>query len=92
MACSRGCCETQAAHYRSIEISATFRTVDPDVKFAKDNAAYRTLRKQGYQPKTIAGASDAQNRAASKWELETGQLLANNDARKITEEVVEALK
>lgn len=92
MTCSRGCCESQAQHYRSIEISSTFRTVDPDVKFAKDNSAYRELRKQGYQPKTIAGAADAQDRAQSKWELETGQKLPNKDARKITEEVVEALK
>jgi len=41
-------------------------------KMHKDVAAYRRLRKNGLQPKTVEGSASLEARADSKWEVETG--------------------
>jgi hypothetical protein len=38
----------------------------------KDAAAYKRLRKDGLQPKSVKGAASLEMRAGSKWEVETG--------------------
>jgi len=43
-----------------------------------DVAAYKRLRKDGLQPKTVKGAAALESRAVSKWEVETGQNLGGN--------------
>jgi hypothetical protein len=43
-----------------------------------DVAAYKRLRKDGLQPKTVRGAAALESRAVSKWEVETGQNLGGN--------------
>ena len=40
-----------------------------------DVAAYKRLRKDGTQPKTVKGAAALESRAVSKWEIETGTSL-----------------
>lgn len=44
----------------------------------KDAAAYKRLRKDGVQPKSVKGAAELEKRAASKWEVETGMNLGGN--------------
>ena len=45
----------------------------------RDVAAYKRLRKDGVQPKSIKGAAELETRAGSKWEIETGQNLGGNE-------------
>jgi hypothetical protein len=40
-----------------------------------DVAAYKRLRKDGTQPKSVKGAAALESRAVSKWEIETGTTL-----------------
>ena len=44
----------------------------------KDIAAYRRLRMEGLQPKATSGAAELESRAASRWEVESGQNLGGN--------------
>lgn len=44
----------------------------------KDAAAYKRLRKDGVQPKSVKGAAELESRAASRWEVETGMNLRGN--------------
>lgn len=44
----------------------------------RDVAAYKRLRKDGVQPKSVKGAAELEKRAASTWEVETGQNLGGN--------------
>ena len=45
--------------------------------FTRDNAAYRRLRKQGYQPKSVGGSADVEQFATSKFEVESGHRLSS---------------
>lgn len=38
----------------------------------KDMPAYKRLRKQGYQPRTIDGAADVERKAKHDWQVNTG--------------------
>jgi len=44
----------------------------------KDVAAYKRLRKDGVQPKSVKGAASLEKRAASRWEVETGMNLGGD--------------
>lgn len=44
----------------------------------RDAAAYKRLRKDGVQPKSVKGAAELERRAASRWEVETGMNLRGN--------------
>jgi len=44
----------------------------------KDAAAYKRLRKDGVQPKSVKGAAALEKRAGSRWEIETGMNLGGN--------------
>jgi hypothetical protein len=51
-------------------------TVERETKIMhKDVAAYRRLRKNGLQPKSVKGAARLEARADSKWEVETNTSL-----------------
>ena len=47
-------------------------------KTHRDVAAYKRLRKDGVQPKSIKGAAELEKRAGSRWEVETGMNLGGN--------------
>jgi hypothetical protein len=61
MACARGCCDTQADHYRSL-VFATTKTVDTR-SFDADMDAYARLRRDGVQPPKIRGAAAREKHA-----------------------------
>ena len=44
----------------------------------RDVAAYKRLRKDGLQPKSVKGAAALETRANSRWEVETGMNLGGN--------------
>lgn len=87
MACSRGCCATQAEHYRSISFSAgpTAPTLK-ERRWAKDHDAYRALRRQGIQPRCIDGSHRMAQVASSQTEIELGRTMPKAE-RQIFEEV-----
>lgn len=45
----------------------------------KDVAAYKRLRKDGLQPKTVKGSARLEKSAGSRWEIETGMSLGGNE-------------
>jgi hypothetical protein len=60
MSCSRGCCETQAAHYKSLvfataPLSNAIR--EGTKQFDADMEAYPILRKEGFQPAQVTGSA-----------------------------------
>jgi hypothetical protein len=69
MACARGCCDTQAEHYRSLVFGSSAsrqftRTWDDDTE------AYRTLRKEGLQPPRVGGSHQRMMRAETREQVE----------------------
>lgn len=84
MSCPRGCCETEAEHYRSVSVQPRGRGVGTphqrDAALSVDMAAYRALRQQGYQPPKIAGSYDLTRRATSEAEIRLGQVIGEKDA------------
>jgi hypothetical protein len=63
MACSRGCCESQAEHYRSVQTAKG--DLSPEVadinrrekQLVKDREAYKRLRKDGLQPHQLSDSA-----------------------------------
>lgn len=51
-------------------------------RWAKDMPAYKRLRQQGLQPKTIDGAAHIEAKAETRFEVESGQVLPGQ-AKKI---------
>lgn len=89
MPCTRGCCETQAEHYRSIAFGASATpgrravTVEKDrmeARWHKDMPAYKRLRQDGLQPPAIDGCSTLEAGATHKKQIEMGALI---DEKKI---------
>ena len=58
----------------------------------RDLAAYRRLRKEGLQPKATTGAAAVEQRADSRWEVETGQMIGNAKVTRMLDEVQSAVK
>ena len=46
-------------------------------KLEKDRPAYKELRRQGYQPPSVTGASDLAERATTPTEIQMGRILPN---------------
>lgn len=94
MPCSRGCCPTQGAHYRSITISASAtptRKVEvaridaKERQWDRDMPAYKRLRKEGLQPKSIDGSAKFEQRAETAGEVESGTLLNKRQRKQLRE-------
>lgn len=86
MACSRGCCETQIEHYRSVSIAASAcpsrdggryakRVNDTEKRWERDFAAVKSLKREGIVPKQVDGTADLLSRASTRTEIETGKVL-----------------
>jgi hypothetical protein len=52
-------------------------------RLTKDRDAFKAMREQGIQPARLKGASDLQDRASTKDEIETGRLLPKSLAKKV---------
>lgn len=46
-----------------------------DKQLDKDRAAYKALRHQGYQPRTVDGAAELAARAEDRFDVERGHLI-----------------
>lgn len=87
------------AHLRGIQVapSATpsrnvqvVRMTEREKQWEKDMPAYRSLRDQGYQPKTIDGAADLASRASTGVEIERGAIVGKEMGERIERATVEA--
>lgn len=67
-----GCfgCRAESVQFRT---GPSAQTVS-EKTLTKDLSAYRSLRLQGLQPRTIDGAADLADRASTAFEIETGRL------------------
>lgn len=84
MPCSRGCCPSQRDHYRSVSFgtSAEARRIDErERQWARDHAAYRRLRADGLQPKSLDGAAAVEARADLPVEVEMGKVAFTSKGR-----------
>ena len=86
MACSRGCCETQAAHYRSVSFTAApSSTTLTERRWDRDMPAYKRLRENGLQPRCIDGCGDLEAKADTTFEVAAGRVIRNHTERNLTE-------
>ena len=86
MSCVRGCCETQAEHYRSVRLSTgPTQTSRKESQLDTDLAAYKRLTQNGVKPKTFVGAAEFERKAQSKVEIERGHLIRNDRLRREVE-------
>ena len=86
MPCTRGCCESQLEHYRSVSIAASacpsrkggrvakFHN-DREKQWSKDFPAVRQMAKDGIVPKSSTGAAEMLARASTRTEIESGKIL-----------------
>jgi hypothetical protein len=73
MSCSRGCCATQAEHYKSLVFQASPMTDairQGTKRFDADMDAYATLRSEGIQPQQVGGSADLLKREIPKHVIE----------------------
>lgn len=90
MTCLQGCCESQAAHYRSVAFNKVAPAVNlKDSKLSRDLDAYKRLRHAGLQPRTTDYSSDLERHAETQFEVETGHLFRDKEQRRQAMEVVE---
>ena len=84
MSCARGCCTSQADHFRSVAVAPKMREVgrghQADTALEYDRAAYKAMRRQGLQPPQMRGAYDLARRATSEAEIQLGRVVKEKDA------------
>jgi hypothetical protein len=81
--CVRGCCPDQKTHFKSIQLGKVERSEQwkAEKRWEKEHAAYRRLRKDGLQPKSLSGADELEQRAESKLEVEMGKVFDGKKAQ-----------
>ena len=82
-ACEANCfaCKLSSIHFSGAATPTRTPEIAQKMQFEKemtrDNAAYRRLRKEGYQPKAVKGAANVEQFATSKFEIESGHRLSS---------------
>jgi hypothetical protein len=74
VSCARGCCATQADHFRSVAV-ATKALVQENRReqvLSKDLGAYRRMIDSGLEPQRIDGCAELEARQAPAHEIEGG--------------------
>jgi hypothetical protein len=79
-------------YYGDVVVSASCMPTRSEINFeksykkealqSKDMGAYKRLRKEGIQPKSIDGSAHFESRAQSKYEISAGTLLQGNLSNK----------
>lgn len=86
MSCARGCCETQADHYRSVVVRPTSTAMaQRETQTDRDLAAYKRMVDSGVEPKTFVGAAALERDARSPVEIKLGHVIRNDRLRKEVE-------
>lgn len=81
MPCARGCCATQADHWRSIQLNGRPPSEQSGMekRWKVDMPAYKRLRRNGLQPRGIDGSAALEKHASTKMEVEMGHLLRTKE-------------
>lgn len=86
MSCSRGCCPTQADHYRSVVVRPLPTPESKrETQTGRDLDAYKRLAESGQSPKTFVGAADLERDARSPIEVKLGHVIRNDRLRREVE-------
>ena len=74
MSCSRGCCETQAEHFKSLTFNGwgSYNTQRRETIMSKDMAAFKRLRDEGLRPGRLTGARLLERDAEIPQEVQLG--------------------
>lgn len=80
MSCARGCCTSQAEHFRSVALTGGALVTGnlADRRLERDMKSYRSMVDQGLEPKCLTGAYDLECTATSTAEIE-GRLDLGDD-------------
>lgn len=74
MSCVRGCCPDYKTHIKGVKIGGfPTQTTYREKKLTKDRDAYKAMRKDGVQPKSVMGAYAVQQNAKDVREVEMGR-------------------
>ena len=74
--CARGCCPSQAEHYRTLTIGKgdlspeTADVKKRDNQLVKDRDAYKRLRQDGVQPPSVDGSAALESRVVDQVEID----------------------
>lgn len=80
--CKRGCCSTQAEHYRGITLSGPSEQRTAVRRDEKDMDAYARLVRSGVQPKKIDGAAELERGASTSHEVENANIITDPALRR----------
>lgn len=84
MSCTRGCCASHAEHYGSLVMgTAQSDGTRFETMLDKDRPAYKRMRDEGLQPKSVRGAARIEANASSVFEVETGRILPQRLANQV---------
>ena len=87
MSCARGCCSTQAEHYRSVRLSAGPSVQESrERRLSRDLDAFQRMSEAGAAPRNIVGAASLASGAESRVEIERGHLIRNDRLRSEVEQ------
>lgn len=97
MPCTKGCCDTQREHWLSVGIapsatptrSGAAQINATEDQWSKDMDAYKSMRRQGLQPRGIDGADHLAAIATDPLEIEMGRKLPGS-AKEIREGIQRA--
>jgi hypothetical protein len=83
MPCARGCCDTQAEHFKSVQLGKVEKSEQSKMekRWQKDHPAYKRLRANGLQPKHVDGSAEMEQRAETKLEIEMGRIFDGKQAQ-----------
>lgn len=72
MTCARGCCPSPAEHFKSLRFLDTGQGSyhQKDRQLAKDRDAYKRLRNEGLQPRSVDGSHRVEATAKTPAEVE----------------------
>ena len=74
-------CKADRVGFSSLAMPTRHSKVEDTTRFVntmtKDKEAYDRLRKEGYQPKAVRGASEVEQFANSRFEVESGHRLSS---------------
>lgn len=70
--CTRGCCPSQAEHFRSVVLTSGALVTGnlADRRLERDMRSYKAMVDQGLEPKCMTGAYDLERTARSAAEIE----------------------
>jgi predicted RNase H-like nuclease len=90
MSCARGCCASQADHYRSVRLFGPSQRRTAARQEEADMHAYKRLVASGVQPKQIAGSAELERGASTAHEVENTNIITDPQLRRKVTRIFES--